>query len=111
MRGRNNPRINFFHLSGEAAEDYLLHFLSRIILDHLHGNLGGSFPRVTINACRNSGEGNRLTSIRFSKIQAIFIARFQKCRFTMQAIPINRAWSVDNKLRRQPKPRGDFGLT
>ena len=22
MRGRNNPRINFLHLSGEAAEDY-----------------------------------------------------------------------------------------
>ena len=111
MRGRNKPRINFFHLSRETAEDHLLDFFSRIILDRLHGNLGSGFPRVTINASRNSREGDRLTSIRLSKIQATFIARFLECRFTMQAIPINRTRSVDNKLCRQPESRSDFSLT
>ena len=110
MGSRNKLPIYFFHLSREAAENNLLDFLRRIISDRFHGDIGGSFPRVTIDACRNSGEGDCLTAVFFSQIETTLIARFQKLRFSMSTVLINRTRSMNHKLCRKSETWGDFRL-
>jgi hypothetical protein len=106
-----NVSINLFHLCTEAAEDNLLNNLRREFANSFHGNFGCSLPRVAIDAGRNSGEGNSLTIILFGKIKTAFIARFQKFRFTMLTVTINRSRGMNHKLCRELKPGSDFGLT
>ena len=110
MGSRNKLPIYFFHLSREAAENNLLDFFRRIVPDRFHGDIGGSFPRVAIDACRNSGEGDRLASIFFGQVEATSVAGFQKFRFAMLAILINRTRSMNHKLCRESETWGNFSL-
>ena len=103
--------INPFHLRTEAAEDDFLYFLRSEIADRPHGNLGSVFPGVAIDAGGNSGEGDRLAIVLFSKGKAAFIARFEKLRFPMFTVTINRSRCMNHELRRQLEPGSDFRLS
>lgn len=103
--------INFQHFIPKATENDLFDVFCGELINSPDCNLGSSLPGVAINTCRNSGEGNRLAAIFLSQIETALVARFQKFGFTMQAIPINRTRSVNNKLCGESETRSDFGLT
>ena len=94
----------------KAAEDDLLDFLCRKIPNRPDGNFGCGFPRVAVDAGRNSGEGDRRTFVFFGKLEAVPVARFQKLGFPVKPVPIHRARRMDDVLRRKPEPGSDFSL-
>ena len=110
-RLRHHISINFFHLFAKAAEDNFLDFLRWEFADRFHSNFGSVFPGITIDAGRNSREGDRLAAVFFGKSEATFIARFQKRRFPMLTVTVNRSRSMDHELRRQLEPGSNFRLT